>query len=428
MTTVSPLLPVYMDPSDYLFPVYEEGSNTAVFFVSPAAVPPAIVSYGAEDRYARKGHYTQFLKVPLEVPNYLALCQEPGQIPFTHQDEIKASEIQALNLIVSLKVDGADQHFFINTTAFSNTTFIKGVADDGMSMLNMRVMNFGGFTAEDFKHEKVGEEIFANFKAAGYEPMLNINLSGVFDRQRGRLGVKGMPCSVRALRNIETSEAVFEINATQDQLALLKSVSEMQVVGVRFHHVLEERAVLPAGAIESFASTCEPSPLAKKFTELVKGSGYWSEVNAEYKPYDSFDIEMNVPLGLAGNPHVVLPKANPVWFVTSEVMLGTYKTPYPGINPKRFQAFVVTPKENLVPHYPITSAGDLELRRSDDERYFTSISDTINCYHESEKRGLPVHEIAAEFGGRTAQEMIDYFKPFDEEPRDTFPIFPSDSQ
>lgn len=151
-------------------------------------------------------------------------------------------------------------------------------------------------------------------------------------------------------------------------------------------------------------------------------------MDAEYKPYDSFDVEMNVPLALAGNPNVVLPDTRPTWIVDSNIFLATYKTPYPGTNPKRFQAFMVTTKENLIPHYPIASAGDLDLRRSDEERYFTSLNDTITCYLEARKRGVEVFEIAAEFNGRTAQEMIDYFKPFDEEPRDTFPKFPSDSQ
>lgn len=35
-----------METDNYLFPVYEEGSDTAQFFVSPTVVPPAIVSQG----------------------------------------------------------------------------------------------------------------------------------------------------------------------------------------------------------------------------------------------------------------------------------------------------------------------------------------------------------------------------------------------
>ena len=421
-----------METDNYLFPVYEEGKDTAQFFVSPAVVPPAIVSFGAGDRYGRKGHFTQYLAVPLEVPNYVALCQEPGQIPWDHLTEINPSSLQVLGLIVSLKVNGVELYFPIDTQTFSNASFVRAPEGQVMWNLNMRVMNIGGFAVEDFKHEKAGEDIFADFLTAGYEPMLKVTLTGSFDRQRNTLRLASIPCGLRALRNVDTSEGIFEVNATEDQLTLLKSVTEVQVVGVRMHQLLEERPAAPVALVppitDSFSSGGVPSPLAKKFEEIVKGSGYWKEVDAEYRPYDSFDVEMNVPLALAGNPNVVLPDTRQTWIVDSNIFLATYKTPYPGTNPNRFQAFMVTTKANLIPHYPIASVADLDLRRSDEERYFTSLNDTITCYLEARKRGVEVFEIAAEFNGRTAQEMIDYFKPFDEEPRDTFPKFPSDSQ
>lgn len=417
-----------METDNYLFPVYEEGSDTAQFFVSPAVVPPAIVSFGAGDRYGRKGHFTQYLAVPLEVPNYVALCQEPGQIPWDHLTEINPSSLQVLSLIVSLKVNGVERYFFVNTERHTNTGFIKAPEGQVMWNLDMRLRNLGGADVQDSRtQEKVGWDIFTEILTAGYEPMLNIILSGSFDRQRNALRLYSAPCGLRALRNVETSEAIFEVNATEDQLTLLKSVTEVQVVGVRMHQLLEERPPLPIALVPPITPMTQ-SPMAKKFEEIVKGSGYWQEVDAEYKPYDSFDIEVNVPLALAGNPNVVLPDTRPEWIVDSNIFLATYKTPYPGTNPKRFQAFMVTTKENLIPHYPIASAGDLDLRRSDEERYFTSLNDTITCYLEARKRGVQVYEIAAEFNGRTAQEMIDYFKPFDEEPRGTFPKFPSDSQ
>lgn len=418
-----------MKTDSYLFPVYEEGSDTAAFFfVNPAVVLPAIVGFGAGDRYGRKGHFTQYLAVPLDVPNYLMLCHVPGQISFSVRDEIAPSSFQVLSLIVSLKVNGVERHFSVNTESFASNGFIRSPEDQSVWNLDLQVRNLGGTSAENRAGEKVGWDIFTEILAAGYEPMLNIDLAGSYDRQRNRLRLNSVCGAVRALRNIENNDAIFETAATQEQMDLMASVKEIRVVGVRMHQLLEDPVELPAGLVDSFTATETPSPMAKKFEEVVKGSGYWQEATAEYRPYDSFDLERNVPLALAGNPNVILPEiTGGVWLVNHQVMVGTYKTPYPGTNPKRYQAFVVTPKENIVPHYPITSAEDVEVRRSDDERYFTSLKDTITCYVEANKRGLPVHEIAAEFNGRTAQEMIDYFKPFDAEPRGTFPIFPSDS-
>lgn len=158
----------------------------------------------------------------------------------------------------------------------------------------------------------------------------------------------------------------------------------------------------------------QKSPMAKKFDELVKGSGVWGEVIADYKPYDSFDIELNVPKAMMGNPDVFVPGCVSLNFEGYLTGIATYKAAYPGMEPKRYQAFVLTPALHLVPHYPISSMNDFELARSDDERYFTSLVDMINCYtHCTENRVTVMSIENQEFGCRTAQEMIDYFKQFD---------------
>jgi len=143
-------------------------------------------------------------------------------------------------------------------------------------------------------------------------------------------------------------------------------------------------------------------------------------------PHEAFDLEWNVPLALAGNPWVHLQEDWCLDFKRYLLAVATYKTPHPEANPKRYQAFVLTPAEHMSVTYPVASLDSVSVNRSEDERYFTSMQSMIACCLESERRDVLISEIAAEFDGRTAQEMIDYFKPFDVEPRNCFPAFPSD--
>lgn len=224
--------------SQHLFPVYAEGSNTSVFFVDPATVPPAIVSHAKDDDYGRKGHETQFLKVPLDVPNYMGLCHEPGQKPWTPMDEIDGARMRVLSLLVHQVSEGG-KSFFIPTQSMTNTSFVQSPEGNHLYLLNLRMLHYGGFNVENFAHEKVGEELFANFKAAGFEPLFNISMAGSYDRQRNRLRLTDNSSKLSGLRNIETLEYISPDKATQEQLALMKSVKGVFVGGTRLHQVLK---------------------------------------------------------------------------------------------------------------------------------------------------------------------------------------------
>jgi hypothetical protein len=145
----------------------------------------------------------------------------------------------------------------------------------------------------------------------------------------------------------------------------------------------------------------------------------------DFQPHQAFEIELNVPLALSNNPNVVIPDNAPPMVDFDGYILGvaTYRTPYPGQNPKRFQAFVLTPAVNLTPNYPILSGNDVTLNRSDDERYFMSMAKMIECYLNTTRLSAPVYEIADKYEGRTAQEMIDYFKPYESQQLSITPTF-----
>ena len=137
---------------------------------------------------------------------------------------------------------------------------------------------------------------------------------------------------------------------------------------------------------------------------------------------DSFVVEFNVPKGLILQDNFLPDGA--AGFNGYLLTVVTCQSPSLGTDPQRFKAFMVTPEHNAR-NAPLFSM----VMRSEEERYFVSLKDASDCCKAATERNIAVHEITDnQFGCRTAQEMIDYFKSFDVEPRNTFPKFPSDSQ
>jgi hypothetical protein len=224
---------------EYLFPVYEEGVDTTEFFVSPTVVSPTAVCYSEADRYGRKDHLTQFLTLPLNVPNYMGLCQVPGQEPWTLMSEVDPTSMRVLKMLIQVDVGNESKNFFINTTTRFSASFVRGVIDDRLYTLFMQLLNFGGFSIEDASGAKIGETIFANFKAAGYEPLFKFSLNGSYDRQLCRLRMTGSPSEIDGLLNIKTGDVIYTHQATQEQLALMKSVTSIDVKGFRLQQMLK---------------------------------------------------------------------------------------------------------------------------------------------------------------------------------------------
>lgn len=150
------------------------------------------------------------------------------------------------------------------------------------------------------------------------------------------------------------------------------------------------------------------SPIEKTFNEIV----------AKTTPMDAFTVELNVPKALAGVVFEIPP--GQITFEGYHLAVVVYKTPYPGTDPDRFRAFMLTPEDSLKARYPVLSDDDFALMRREEERYFTSLMDASHCHMAARERKIAVHEIPShEFGSHTAQEMIDYFTQLDAASKET---------
>lgn len=219
-----------------LNPVYpaDDTADTRALFVDPALVAPTTANYADADAYGRQSHLTQYLKVPCTIPNLLGLCQAPGQRPWTTTDEIESNSICVRSLAITGKLSGTDVSFFVNSSAMSNNTFAPttiGQSSDDRS-LQLHIRDLPGFSVLDKDGNAVGKTLFASFETAGYEPMLNVNMSGNFQRQTNELRLQSGTVEVHALRDIATGVTITIGKATDTQKALFRSLVA-QVVGLK---------------------------------------------------------------------------------------------------------------------------------------------------------------------------------------------------
>lgn len=220
-----------------LWPVYptDAGDDTRLLFADAALVAPQNATYPEGDAYQRSAHKTQFLTVPVTVPNLLALTQVPGQRQWTSTDEIESNSISIRTLALGGKIGATAVNFFIDTRSMSNNTF--GPTSMGQSsddrQLNMHIRHLPGFSVEDKDGVKVGETLFASFKTAGYEPLLTVSASGNYQRQGNELRLNAGTAEVTALKELSSKRIITLGKADEDQKALIRSFSGGTVVALK---------------------------------------------------------------------------------------------------------------------------------------------------------------------------------------------------
>lgn len=221
-----------------LYPVYpESGSHeNRLLFAPESLVAPTEVNYPDSDAYGRDAHRTQYLKVPVTIPNLLALTQAPGQRAWTNTDEIESNSISLASIGITGKLGNTATSFFINTKAMSNNTFgptttAQSSDDRGLS-LYLRLHT--GFSVLDKDGKEVGETIFKDFKDAGFEPLLNVSFNGNYQRQGNELRLLGGTAEIAALREIATGTDITIGRATDAQKQLIRTFTDGTVAAAKF--------------------------------------------------------------------------------------------------------------------------------------------------------------------------------------------------
>lgn len=138
--------------------------------------------------------------------------------------------------------------------------------------------------------------------------------------------------------------------------------------------------------------------------------------------YDMFDLEPNVPKALADVAWVVLPDEFTEW--EGAAVVGA-KFKLSGIvpDPSRFICLMTTPDKNVV----WNKDNDVTITRSDDERYFLDFITLDVAFKAARDEGLQVHEVDYKHGGRTLEEIVQYYKQLEQESTYTYTSSPTDA-
>jgi hypothetical protein len=220
-----------------VYPVYpaDDAADERRFFAPAALSTPVPVKYMAGDAYGRQEHLTQDLVVPVTIPNFLALTQTPGQQPWTNTDELESNSIAVKRIGVKVMIGSTEKTFFINTASMSNNTFGVGgqVQSSDERTLNLKISQYPGFSVQDKDGNEIGETIFADFKAAGYEPRLQLQLTGTYQRQRGDITLLAGAVNIAELYETSTKVVVKYGKASSQQQGLFNTLKSGTVVSAR---------------------------------------------------------------------------------------------------------------------------------------------------------------------------------------------------
>lgn len=228
---------MYKDNVLSIYPVFPESASDddRELFVDPATIAAWPATYMEADAYGRENHLTNYLKVPSVIPNYLGLCQAPGQRAWTATDEIESNSITVESLQITATIDGVEKVFFIDTRAMSNNTFnptTNGQSSDDRQ-LGLLLNQHNGFSVLDKDGNAVGETLFADIKAAGYLPLIDVSMNGNFQRQKNTMRLNGGQVSISALKHVASGAVIDRGRADDTQKALFKLLTKGTVSGAK---------------------------------------------------------------------------------------------------------------------------------------------------------------------------------------------------
>lgn len=220
-----------------VYPVYpaDDQADTRRFFAPTSLSAPTPIKYMPGDAYGRQEHLTQDLVVPVNIPNFLALTQTPGQQPWTNTDELESNSIAVKRVGVKIMLGTTEKTFFINTASMSNNTFGVGgqIQSSDERTLNLKIQQYPGFSVQDKDGNTIGETLFADFLAAGYEPRLQLQLTGTYQRQRGDINLLAGSVVISELYEVSTKTVVKYGSAAGPQQALFNTLKSGTVVSAR---------------------------------------------------------------------------------------------------------------------------------------------------------------------------------------------------
>jgi len=226
------------------FPVYHP--QYLQFYAPSELIPPAVVDYNENDPYKRDSHQTQFLAVPVDVPNYLGLCKVEGQKCWGPNDEIFPHSLQLCQIAIAIPFMGRDIVAVVYPGGHHLNKFFP--TPDGSGDLKLE-MSFPALSASSsfmtLTGEVMGGALSSTFRSVGYDLQFSLAIEARFNRQMGSLKVAEAGIAITSLKNLISGATVVPRRLTPEVASLLDLVGEPKVIGVRFYTEVIQHASSP---------------------------------------------------------------------------------------------------------------------------------------------------------------------------------------
>lgn len=221
---------IFRDDVLRVFPVLPEDDDAedAQLFVSSAIKAPVNQDYPTGDAYGRQAHLTNMLTVPGTVNNLLGLCTAPGQRPWTDTDDIESASIRILELGITGKLNATQIQVFVPTESMTNInmspTSVGQNSNDRDLDITLRHLPVTALTDKDGDYA-AAKLLFKDFYDKGYEPNLNVRMTGRYNRQTYRLELTTGQVTIESLTALnDGNRRVTHSTATDAEKALLQSL------------------------------------------------------------------------------------------------------------------------------------------------------------------------------------------------------------
>lgn len=240
MTELTPIFGVlrtgdlFKDDLLAIYPVFPEetADDNAELFVPATIKAPTPSKYASGDAYGRENHLTQMLAVPASIGSLLGLCQAPGQRGWTDTDDIESASIRVTEVAVQGTLDGKAIQFFIDTSSMTNTnmspTSVGQNSNDRDVDITLRGVPVSAIVDKDGNSAKA---LFQAFYDKGYEPNLQIRMTGRYNRQTTAVSLTTGKNVIETMTRLSDGAKITNITATDDEKVLMRKLQSSTVNG-----------------------------------------------------------------------------------------------------------------------------------------------------------------------------------------------------
>lgn len=227
-----------------MYPVYptDSADPNRKYFMAESVAVATEATYDSADPLNRQAHKTQYLKVPVSVPNLVGLSEAPGQNPFETSDEVESNSIQMTNVALTANVgaSGSATAVVLRMPTVNMSQAHFGIAAMGASsddrQMDFQVQGLPASALFNIGNDTVTTALDA-LKANGAQPFFSLSITGTYQRQTNTLKIQGGSFELEYIKDAAGNKHLpTTSSATIKALFGLFNDGEIAGVELRYNH------------------------------------------------------------------------------------------------------------------------------------------------------------------------------------------------